>query len=197
MIRSLAFAAVLAAGMGLHGTASAQEPYLGEIRCFGFNFAPRGWLPAEGQILPIAENTALFALLGTQFGGDGQTTFALPDLRGRSIVGIGQGPGLSMIYGPGETGGTETQTLTTSQLPAHSHVVTPQGSASDATLISPANAVPATKARTTLYAPTPGSVAMAPTTTSSVGGNQPVPNRSPYLSTVCAIALEGIFPSRN
>jgi microcystin-dependent protein len=195
--RSLAFALVLAAGIALSGSASAQsEPFLGEIRCFGFNFAPRGWLPAEGQIMAIAPNTALFSLLGTTYGGDGQTTFALPDLRGRSIVGVDQGPGLTPIE-IGEFGGAEATTLSTAQLPAHTHVVTPQGGAGDATLVSPAGAVPATKARTTLYAPGPGSVPMAPTATSSTGGSQPVPIRSPYLGMNCDIAVEGIYPSRN
>ncbi|MFI5315673.1 MAG: phage tail protein [Myxococcota bacterium] len=197
MIRSLAFAATLAAGVAAHGSASAQEPYLGEIRCFGYNFVPVGWLPTDGRLLSIAANTALFSLLGTQFGGDGQVTFALPDLRGRSLVGVGQGPGLSPIYSPGEMGGAESVTLSTSQLPAHSHVVTEQGSPNDATLQSPANGVPATKARTTLYAPGPGTVPMSPTVTSTVGGNQPVPIRSPYLGVTCAIATAGIYPARN
>jgi len=195
VIRSLALALVLFGGLTLSRTASAQEPFLGEVRCFAFDFAPRGWMLAQGQILSIAQNTALFSLLGTQFGGNGQTTFALPDLRGRAMVGIGQGPGLSPID-MGQVGGAETATLGVGQLPAHTHTVTPLGSTADATLVSPAGGVPPSKARTTLYAPGPGTVAMAPLLTSSAGSNQPVPTQSPYLGMNCSIAVEGIYPSR-
>jgi len=195
VIRSFGVALALLGVLALHGTARAQEPFLGEIRCFGFNFAPQGWAMANGQLLSIQQNTALFSLLGTQFGGNGETTFALPDLRGRAMVGSGQGPGLSNVI-IGEPGGAETTQLSVSQLPAHTHTVTPLGSPSDATLMSPAGGVPATKARTTLYAPGPGTVPMAPVDTSSAGSNQPIPTRSPYLGMNCAIALYGIFPSR-
>jgi microcystin-dependent protein len=195
VIRSFGVALVLLGVLALNGMARAQEPFIGEIRCFGFNFAPQGWAMANGQLLPISQNTALFSLLGTQYGGNGVTTFALPDLRGRAMIGIGQGPGLSNVV-QGEDGGAETTTLSTAQLPAHTHTVTPLGSTSDATQVSPAGGVPPTKARTTLYAPGPGTVAMAPVETSSAGSNQPVATRSPYLGMNCAIALFGIFPSR-
>jgi microcystin-dependent protein len=182
----------------LHGTASAQasDPFIGQIMCAGFNFAPRGWAELNGQLLPISQNTALFALLGTQYGGNGQTTFALPDMRGRVLIHAGQGPGLTQ-RDQGESAGAEQVTLNNAQLPAHTHTVTPEGSPSDATLVSPANGVPATKARTTLYAPGPGTVAMSPVLTSPAGSNAPVPVMQPYVTVRCFIALVGVFPSRN
>lgn len=194
--RTLASLSVLFALFTMPAFAQA-DPYLGEIRCFGFNFAPKGWAVAAGQIMAISQNTALFALLGTTYGGDGQTTFALPDLRGRVIIGYGQGAGLSDHF-IGEQGGSETTTLTVAQMPAHSHTVAPLGANTDATSVSPAGMMPAAKARTTLYTNvTSNVVPMASTTTSSVGGNQPIPILPPYLTMNCDIALEGIFPSQN
>jgi microcystin-dependent protein len=184
--------------MGLHGAASAQasDPFIGQIMCAGFNFAPRGWAEMDGQLLPIAQNTALFALLGTQYGGNGQTTFALPDMRGRVLIHAGQGPGLT-LRDQGESAGAEQVTLNNAQLPAHTHTVTPVGSSSDATLVSPAQGVPPTKARTTLYAPGPGTVLMSPLLTSPAGSNAPVPVMQPYVTVRCFIALFGVFPSRD
>src|SRR5439155_18983562 len=109
-----------------------SEPFLGEIRLFGFNFAPRGWAFCQGQLLPIAQNTALFSLLGTTYGGNGQTTFALPDLRGRVAVGFGQGPGLSNID-LGQVSGAETATLTQAQMPAHGHLASVSQAAASST----------------------------------------------------------------
>ena len=195
----LAGAALAAVSMlGLHQTAAAQasDPFIGQIMCAGFTFAPRGWAELNGQILSIAQNTALFSLIGTTYGGNGQTTFALPDLRGRGLMHAGNGPGLTPRV-QGESAGAEQVTLNNAQLPAHNHTVTPQGSPSDATLISPANGVPATKARTTLYAPGPGTVPMSPVLTSPAGGNAPVPVMPPYLAVKCFIALQGVFPSQN
>ena len=195
----LAGAALAAASLlGLHQTAAAQasDPFIGQIMCAGFTFAPRGWAELNGQILPIAQNTSLFALIGTTYGGNGQTNFALPDLRGRVPMHAGSGPGLTP-RGQGESAGAEQVTLNNAQLPAHNHTVTPQGSPSDATLISPANGVPATKARTTLYAPGPGTVPMSPVLTSPAGSNAPVPVMQPYLAVKCFIALVGVFPSQN
>jgi microcystin-dependent protein len=178
------------------GQAHAQaEPYLGQITCFAFDFAPRGWLKAQGQLLPIAQNQALFSLLGTYYGGDGRTTFALPDLRGRTVITAGQGPGLSPRV-QGELGGAETTTLSVGNLPPHSHTVAPVGSSSDASDISPAGKAPASKARTTLYAlPTPG-VSLAASTSSSVGSGTPVSTMPPFITLNCAIAVQGVFPSR-
>ena len=196
--RTVCAAAAATALLGMHTPASAQasDPYLGQIMCAGFTFAPRGWAELNGQILSIAQNTALFALLGTTYGGNGQTTFALPDMRGRVLMHAGQGPGLTS-RDQGESAGTETVTLNAAQLPAHSHTVTPMGSPSDATLQSPANGVPATKARTTLYAPGPGTVPMSPVLTSPAGSNSPVPNMQPYLAVRCFIAIQGVFPPRD
>jgi microcystin-dependent protein len=185
---------------GLHQGASAQtanEPFIGQIMCAAFNFEPKGWLPLDGRLLAINVNQALFALLGTTYGGNGQTTFALPDMRGRFALNDGQGLGRPN-HGEGETGGSEQITLNTAQLPMHAHLVTPLGSPTDATLSSPADAVPSTKARTTLYAPpSPTPVAMAPIVTSTAGSSTPVPLMPPYVTLHCFIAVEGIFPSRN
>ena len=194
--------ALLLAALGLTAAlhtapASAQaEPFLGQIMCGAWNFAPRGWAMANGQILPIAQNTALFSLLGTQYGGNGNTNFALPDLRGRAMTHFGQGPGLS-VYEVGQTGGTETNTLLASQLPAHAHSYAPPASNNDANSVSPAGKVPAAKARTTLYTDPTNLVAEAAGLTSSTGGGQAINNLQPYLTLNCVIALQGIFPSRN
>jgi len=171
-----------------------MEPFIGQIQAFGFNFAPRGWAMCEGQLLPISQNTALFSLLGTTFGGDGRTTFGLPDLRGRSIVGMGNGPGLSNISW-GERGGAENHTLTTAQMPSHNHSVavgvnTAAGSEATPTgiLASIANG----------YAEDPTSGAsLGGVTQSNVGGGQSFGIRSPYLGINVCIALQGVFPSRS
>ncbi|MES2130164.1 MAG: tail fiber protein [Pseudomonadota bacterium] len=196
MSRRAGLAAILSCAF-LHGAAQAQaEPFLGQIMCAPYNFAPRGWAELNGQLLSIAQNTALFALIGTTYGGDGRTTFALPDMRGRNLVHYGQGPGLSARL-LGEAGGTETVTLSAGNLPAHSHAVTPKGSTGDASQISPASGVAATKARTTLYAPGPGNIDMAPIQSAPTGASTPVGVMAPFLTVNCYIALEGIFPSRN
>lgn len=183
-----------------------SEPFIGEVRAVGFNFAPRGWALCAGQLMPIAQNTALFSLLGTTFGGDGRVTFGLPDLRGRSPVGMGNGPSLTPIV-QGEMDGTENVTLLTTQMPVHTHVASAAQSASDAnaTQASPAGAVPAITTtedgRTQLNsydAAANGRASLAPiaVTVQPAGGGQPVPIRNPYLGTNFIIALEGIFPSR-
>lgn len=169
-----------------------SDNFLGEIRPVGFNFAPNGWALCNGQILPINQNTALFSLLGTQYGGNGTTTFALPNLQGRVAVGAGQGPGLT-DYVPGEQGGVENLTLTTAQIPVHNHGVS-VGTA-DATSVSPQGAIPAKAART-VYS-SAGGTTMAPDSIGSAGGSQPHNNLQPFLVTNYIIALTGIFPSRN
>jgi microcystin-dependent protein len=159
-----------------------------------YNFAPRAWAFCAGQILPISQNTALFSLLGTTFGGNGQTTFALPDLRSRIPLGSGQGPGLSM-YQLGEVSGYETITLNTQQIPAHSHAVS--ASSSDPNSNRASNAALAASNIYTSAGPdgrTPMNAGMIPP---SGGNNQPHENRQPYLALNFCIALEGIFPSRN
>lgn len=173
-----------------------SEPFIGQIAIFGFNFPPRGWALCNGQLLAIAQNTALFSLLGTTYGGNGQTTFALPDLRGRVPVHFGQGPGLSS-YALGQSAGTETVTLLTTQIPAHTHALNCQSEAGNTG--SPVGAVLA-KEGAGLAAPYQGGVAnsiMAASSIGAAGGSQPHSNIQPYLTINFCIALEGIFPSRN
>ena len=169
------------------------EPFLGEIRLFPYNFAPRGWAFCQGQLLSIAQNTALFSLLGTTYGGNGQTTFALPDLRGRVPLSSGQGPGLS-FYTLGEQGGVENVTLIQQQMPAHNHPlqVNNSGSATG----RPSGGYPG-QTSTNTYAPSPDGTTFAAQAVSNSGGGQPHENRQPYLALNYCIALEGIFPSRN
>lgn len=174
----------------------AQEPYIGEVRIFAGNFAPRGWAFCEGQLLPISQNTALFAILGTTYGGDGRVTFALPDLRGRAAVHPGRGPGLNEVR-PGQMQGTESNTLLDYQLPAHNHPV--YGVVKTGTEASPAGSYPANTMRLDPeYAQTGTPVQMNP---QMVGfnqfSNQPVENRQPSLGIRYIIALQGFFPSRN
>jgi len=164
------------------------QPYVGEIRMFAGNFAPAGWMFCEGQLLPISEYETLFNLIGTTYGGDGQSTFALPDLRGRIPLHFGNGFTLA------ETGGVETITLTVSQIPAHSHAFL--GSSSGANDFNPGGNVLADSIAVSLYTTTAPSVPMAPGTTSSVGGSQPHDNFQPYLCVDFIISLFGIFPSQ-
>jgi microcystin-dependent protein len=170
-----------------------SEPFLGMIAIYGFNFAPRGWAYCNGQILPIAQNTALFSLLGTMYGGNGQTTFGLPDLRGRFANHFGQGPGLSS-YDQGQVGGTENVTLSVTQIPAHGHPIAPPASTNSPTASKPTNSVPAAG---NIYDAGPGNATMFNFQSGLTGGNQPAPIMNPYLTLNYCIALEGIFPSRN
>jgi microcystin-dependent protein len=169
------------------------EPFIGEIRPFPYNFAPRGWAFCEGQLLPISQNTALFSLLGTTFGGDGRTTFALPDLRGRVPVGAGTGPGLSARV-LGEEAGEDGVTLGTAELPPHTH--TPVASADPADRYSPVGARPAVTDRKIYGAATSGQL-MDAGAISEVGGNQAHENRRPLLALSMCIALVGIYPPRS
>lgn len=168
------------------------EPYIGTIQMFGFNFAPRGWALCNGQLLSIAQNTALFSLLGTQYGGNGQTTFALPDLQGRVAIHQGQGPGLSS-YTIGEVSGTETVTLIQQQMPQHNHLI--NASNNDPTDSTPQNNVPA-NIPAGGYGAT-ANINMNPAMGGLAGGSQPHENRQPFLVINFCIALVGIFPSRN
>jgi microcystin-dependent protein len=172
-----------------------SDPFLGEIIMFGGNFAPRGWATCSGQILPIAQNTALFSILGTTYGGNGQTTFALPDMRGRVPTHFGQGPGLSS-YSLGEQGGSESGTLNINQMPPHTHAFAQPCVDDDATVSSASGKVPA-NAPNNIYAAPSGSATMAGGNTGIAGGGQPHDLRQPYLCVNFIIALEGIFPSRN
>src|ERR1700712_195012 len=155
------------------------EPFLGEIRIVGFTFAPRGWATCSGQLLPINQNTALFSLLGTTYGGNGQTTFGLPDLRGRTLVGMGQGPGLSNYY-IGQASGTENVTLTTQQIAAHVHNM--MGSSDAQTVGGVAGSSLGSAGRgagTNIYAPNATSQVPMGSNTSAAGGNQAHSNMQP------------------
>ncbi len=169
-----------------------SEPFIGEIRTFGFTFAPRGWATCEGQLLPIAQNEALFALLGTTYGGDGRTTFALPDLRGRVAVGNGQGQGLS-LYRQGQRGGEEQVTLTADQLPSHSHDVRARDRRGGSR--RPVGRFLARVTRGRSYAAEQDAL-MHPEMVAETGGGQPHPNLQPHLALNVCIALQGVFPSR-
>lgn len=171
-----------------------SEPFIGQICVFGFNFAPRGWATCSGQILSIGQNTALFSLLGTTYGGNGQTTFALPDLRGRVSNSMGQGPGLSN-YDLGQVAGTESVTLSVNNLAAHAHTFAPLSANFAADAGKPNGNVPASVASYTAAANANG--AMAPGNTGPTGGSQPVSILQPFLTLNWCISLVGIFPSRN
>jgi microcystin-dependent protein len=172
------------------------DPFVAEIRIFPFNFAPRGWAWCDGQLLPLSQNTALFSLLGTTYGGNGKSNFALPDLQGRAPMHPGQGPGLS-LHDLGETGGSETVTLLESEIPAHSHVMS--GTVEDGTqgTLTP-NITLATSVSGTLYQTNVSSnlVPMSGQSLAPAGGDQPHNNLQPYLTFYFCIALQGVFPPR-
>ncbi len=176
-----------------------SEPFLGEIRIFGGNFAPLGWALCDGSLLQVTQYSALFSVLGTIYGGNGQTTFALPDLRGRVVMSFGQGPGLS-LYQQGQSGGTETTTLTAAQMPSHSHTV---NATETATTTDPKGAVPAKTEGATVgsapkaYGAASDGTAMNAAMIGQTGGGQPVSTLQPYLVINYIIALQGIYPSRN
>ncbi len=174
------------------------DPFVAEIRIFPFTFAPRGWAWCNGQLLPISQNTALFSLLGTTYGGNGKSTFALPDLQGRAAMHPGQGAGLS-LHDLGETGGSETVTLLQSEIPAHSHALLASSASGDEEgLKNPANAAPgAVSPVNALYGPLSGNlVSLAPEAMAPAGGDQPHNNLQPYLTLYFCIALQGVFPPR-
>lgn len=169
------------------------DPFVAEIRIFPFNFAPKGWAWCSGQLLPLSQNTALFSLLGTYYGGDGRSTFALPNLDGRVPMHTGQGPGLSDHF-LGETSGTETVTLLLSEIPAHTHSVQ-VAIADPAESNDPTNKTLATTNRP-IYNSTPSNGFMSPQALAPAGGNQPHNNMMPYLTLYFCIALQGVYPPR-
>lgn len=188
----------------LPAAAGAQDQYLGEMRWVAFNFAPSGWAHCNGQLLPIAEFDALFTLLGTTYGGDGQETFALPDLRSRTARHFADAPHALQTY-LGETGGTETVSLIPTQMPAHAHslhATTAMGNATSPTgalLARPSVAGPdgAAPAEARIYRNIAPNAALGSGSLTTAGASQPHENMNPYLGLNCIIALEGIFPQQN
>jgi microcystin-dependent protein len=171
------------------------DPFVGEIRIYPFNFAPKGWAFCAGQLMPISQNTALFSLLGTTYGGDGKSTFALPNMQGNAPMHPGQGPGLS-LHDLGETGGSQTITLLQSEMPAHSHGVqaAPSVVAGDSN-IAQGNAF-AKSSQGNVYSPAQNLIAMSGSTLAPAGGDLPHNNMMPYLTLNFCVALQGIFPAR-
>ncbi len=169
------------------------DPFVAEIRIFPFNFAPKGWAWCDGQLLPLSQNTALFSLLGTTYGGNGKSNFALPDLQGRAPMHPGQGPGLS-LHDLGETSGSETVTLLESEIPSHSHIVR---AVNDSGLQSTPGGAFVARANVYNTNPPPGGpTRMSVNTIAPVGGDLPHNNMMPYLTFYFNIALQGVFPPR-
>jgi len=170
-----------------------SQPFVGEIRMFGGNFPPVGWAFCDGQLLSIAQNDVLFALIGTTYGGDGQSTLALPDLRGRIPVHTGQGAASGFTIG--QSGGIEAVTLTVPQTPLHTHPLNASTAAASPTAVPAGSKVAATSA-TMIYSSSPSGASMSPSAVSIAGGNQPHENMAPFLSVSFIISLFGIFPSQ-
>ncbi|CAL2075251.1 phage tail protein [Tenacibaculum sp. 190524A05c] len=205
-----------------NNTANAQEPFIGEIRMFAGNFAPRSWAFCEGQLLAISSHTALFSILGTQYGGDGRTTFALPDLRGRVAISAGRGPGLQ-DYRQGPGSGTEFRTLTQAQMPIHTHAAAFNGTGSNASVAIPTYADEANESEpsnqstlaignyqgneTSMYSTETPDGTLKPfnapvtvggsVTLAQAGASQSFDNRQPYTVVRYIICLQGIYPSRS
>jgi microcystin-dependent protein len=172
-----------------------MDPFVAEIRIFPFNFAPRGWAFCNGQLLPISQNTALFSLLGTTYGGDGKSTFALPNMQGSAPMHPGQGPGLS-LHDLGETGGSDTVTLLLSEMPSHTHAMRDHD-IDLGELNAPANNRSLAKsANATAYTPAANLVTMAAQALPPAGGDLPHNNMQPYLTLNFCIALQGVYPPR-
>jgi microcystin-dependent protein len=172
------------------------DPFVAEIRIFPFNFAPRGWAWCDGQLLPLSQNTALFSLLGTTYGGNGRSNFALPNLQGRAPMHPGQGPGLS-LHDLGESGGSDTVTLLESELPAHTHTMRAHNIDPGELNAPAANRSLAKSANATAYAAATSLVSMSPQSLAPAGGDQPHNNLMPYLTFYFCIALQGVFPPRS
>ena len=174
------------------------DPFVAEIRIFPFNFAPKGWAFCDGQLLPISQNTALFSLLGTTYGGDGKSTFGLPDMQGNSPMHPGQGPGLS-LHDLGEMSGVQFVTLIQSEMPAHAHFVG-RALAANGDSQSPANCVwsqaPAGRGQFIMYHEPPATGQVNVNSLTVTGGSQPHNNMQPYLTLSFCIALQGVFPAR-
>ena len=173
-----------------------MDPFVAEIRILPFNFAPKGWAFCDGQILPLSQNTALFSLLGTTYGGDGKSTFALPDLQGNAPIHAGQGPGLS-LYDLGQSGGSDTITLLQSEIPVHSHAMfnAPTIVAADSNICT-GNSM-GKSSQGNAYIPSSGNfVQLSPSALTPAGGSLPHNNMQPYLTLNFCIALQGVYPPR-
>jgi microcystin-dependent protein len=171
------------------------DPFVAEIRIFPFNFAPKGWAWCDGQLMPLSQNTALFSLLGTTYGGNGKSNFALPNLQGSAPMHPGQGPGLS-LHDLGETGGSETVTLLESELPAHTHALNASTFAGDNIVPGPTVALAGSSGGNAYAAPNSPQTPAAPQALPPAGGNAPHNNMQPYLTFYFNIALQGVFPPR-
>jgi microcystin-dependent protein len=173
-----------------------MDPFLAEIRIFPFNFAPRGWAWCDGQTLPLSQNTALFSLLGTTYGGNGTSNFALPNFQGNAPMHPGQGPGLS-LHDLGETGGSETVTLLESEIPAHSHLMKAHnGDQADHQIPGPTTVLAQSANGNAYFSGNPAFAPLANQALTPAGGDQPHNNMQPYLTFYFNIALQGVFPPR-
>ncbi len=196
-MKKLAFVCTLLISYALVPSLKAQasDPYLGQIAFVPYNFVPKNWAACNGQLLSIAQNQALFSLLGTTYGGNGTTTFALPDMRGRVLVHEGQAPGGATNYTMGQIGGAESVTLLVTQMPAHSHTVnavTAEGNQN-----TPTNNLPAdTKGLDKEYSDANANTTMKSTMVNPTGGTQPHENRPPFVTLKCIISLVGVYPSQ-
>jgi microcystin-dependent protein len=170
-----------------------MDPFVAEIRIFPFNFPPKGWAFCDGQLMPLSQNTALFSLLGTTYGGDGKSNFALPNMQGRAPMHPGQGPGLS-LHDLGETGGSDTVSLLETEIPSHSHAL--KASNQDGTDQQPGNELFAGGIGVAMYAPPSGMTSQSDSAIAPTGGDQPHNNMQPYLTLNFCIALQGVYPPR-
>jgi len=193
-MRRFSLLVLCVAGLLVVSCASAQDRFIGSISLVGYNFEQQGTAFCDGRLLPITQYEALFNLIGTTYGGDGQTNFALPDLRGRVAVGMGQGPGLSS-YVEGEVGGEETVTLSLSQMPQHSHLAL--GSTTVGNTVSPLGNHWATGPRVLLYSAATNLVQASDVAVEPAGGSQPHDNLKPYLAMNYVIWLYGLYPTQN
>jgi microcystin-dependent protein len=171
------------------------DPFVAEIRIFPFNFAPKGWAFCDGQLLSLSQNTALFSLLGTTYGGDGKSNFALPNMQGNAPMHPGQGPGLS-LHDLGETGGSQTVSLLESEIPSHPHVMRAVTDPGDLKIPTPTRSI-ARSQGSNAYKNTNSTTPMNPAALAPAGGDQPHNNMQPYLTLNFCIALQGVYPARN
>jgi microcystin-dependent protein len=173
-----------------------MDPFVAEIRIFPFNFAPKGWAFCDGQILPLSQNTALFSLLGTTYGGDGKSNFALPNMQGNAPMHPGQGPGLS-LHDLGETGGSDTVSLLESEIPSHSHTMRAHNlDQADHQVPSPQTSIAQSANGSAFQTTTSGLVTLSDSVLAPAGGDQPHNNMQPYLTLNFCIALQGVYPPR-